>query len=250
MKITQVAYSKDKRKMACILSDTTPAYVNALRRSIMSLVPTLAIEDVEIYENTSAVYDEVVAHRLGLLPLVTDLQVYKHPEEFPEDGELRAESFVKISLEAQGPGLVYASQLKAKDPAVICAFEKMPIVKLLKDQKIKLEATAIVGRGKEHIKWSPGNAYYQQLPTIESGSKKVQVLPKDIVDAKSKEVFVKRDGKLNLDLGVKDNAKITYSKTDFIFVVESWGQLSVDVMIQEALTQMNKQLEKLSGELK
>ena len=55
------------------VTGVTPGFLNSIRRTLMALVPKLAIEDVTIYDNTSALFDEMVAHRLGLLPVPTDL---------------------------------------------------------------------------------------------------------------------------------------------------------------------------------
>ena len=58
------------------ISGATPAFANALRRSMIGEVPTLAIEDVRIYDNTSVLFDEILAHRLGLVPIKTDLSQF------------------------------------------------------------------------------------------------------------------------------------------------------------------------------
>lgn len=47
----------------------TPALVNSFRRLMISEVPSMAIEKVYIYNNTSIIQDEILAHRLGLIPL-------------------------------------------------------------------------------------------------------------------------------------------------------------------------------------
>ncbi|MFT7615225.1 MAG: DNA-directed RNA polymerase subunit D [Candidatus Woesearchaeota archaeon] len=208
------------------LTKTTPAYVNSLRRAVISLVPSLAIEDVQIYENNSALYDEIVALRLGLLPLTTDLKSYELPESY-DTTTFTAASSVKLSLEAQGPCTVTADQLVTKDPKVVCAFPKMPIVLLLKGQSIKLEATAVLGQGKTHYKWAPGTAYYQHVPVVN----KKDVLPKDLAEKKSQEV-------LDEDATTKED--------EFIFTIESWGQLSPKDIMVEALTQLNTELSNIS----
>ena len=71
-----------------LLKDVDHAYANALRRAMIAEVPAMAIEDVIMLENTSVLYDEVIAHRLGLIPLKTDLEAYVLPEDCDCKSEL------------------------------------------------------------------------------------------------------------------------------------------------------------------
>lgn len=215
-------------ELSFVLKDSTVAYANALRRAIISLVPTLAIEEVTFQENNSALYDEVIAHRLGLLPLITDLQAYSLPES-PEKGLELAQSSVKLSLEAHGPGTVCADQLVSRDPKVKCAVPKLPIVKLLEGQSLKFEATAVLGQAITHTKWSPATAYYQYVPT--SGKKEIK--PEDIVGKKSREIDA---------TGVNTD--------DILFTIESWGQLDSKEILKEAINQLNIQVKGLEEAFK
>jgi DNA-directed RNA polymerases I and III subunit RPAC1 len=45
---------------------------NAFRRILLSEVPTMAIETVFVFNNTSVIQDEVLSHRLGLIPIKAD----------------------------------------------------------------------------------------------------------------------------------------------------------------------------------
>jgi DNA-directed RNA polymerase subunit D len=64
--------TKEQDTIRFVLSDVSPAFANALRRIILAEVPVMAIEDVMILENSSVMYDEILAHRLGLIPITTD----------------------------------------------------------------------------------------------------------------------------------------------------------------------------------
>ena len=79
--------NSDPQSMRFLLEETEPAYANALRRVLVSDVPKMAIEDVEFhlgpiraddgkeYESVSPLFDEIISHRLGLVPIPTDLGI-------------------------------------------------------------------------------------------------------------------------------------------------------------------------------
>lgn len=137
---------KDNLKIKFQLEGASLAFANALRRTCMTDVPTYAIDNVTFLENTSVLYDEILAHRLGLVPLVSEL---------PTDLLLAKKgTSVKFTLAKEG-GVIYSSDLKTKDKAVKPAHDTIPLVKLTPEQKVVLEAEATLGTGKEHAKWQP-----------------------------------------------------------------------------------------------
>ena len=82
--------NKETETLRFVLSDTSAAFANALRRIMVSEVPIMAIDDVMILENNSVMYDEILAHRLGLIPITTD-QSYNLPEDCSCKSELGCE---------------------------------------------------------------------------------------------------------------------------------------------------------------
>ena len=168
MEVRVLENNKDDGKLSFILKDSDVAFANTLRRVISEEVPTMAIEDVEFGKNSSILYDEIIAHRLGLIPFKTDLKSYNLPENCKCKGKGCARCQLKITLKAgKGAGMVYASEIKTKDSAVKPVYGKMPIVKLLKGQELELGATAVLGKGKYHAKWIPGLVYYKYKPSID-----------------------------------------------------------------------------------
>jgi DNA-directed RNA polymerase subunit D len=153
--------SREQDTLRFVLSDASPAFANALRRIIMAEVPVMAIDDVMILENNSVMYDEILAHRLGLIPVTTD-QTYNLPEECTCKSELGCEkcrASFSLEIEASDPvEVVYTSHLKPENPDVRPVSDKIPIVKLAQGQRIKLEAYARLGRGNVHAKWQPVSA--------------------------------------------------------------------------------------------
>lgn len=134
---------------------------NALRRIVISEVPSMAIESVTYYENSSILNDEVLALRLGLMPLTTDLKTYNTVEECTCKGKGCAKCTVTLTLEAKGPCVVHSGQIKSTDEEVRPVYDTIPLVKLAEGQEIKLEAKAEIGTGKRHMKWQAGLASYE-----------------------------------------------------------------------------------------
>ncbi len=252
---------KDENKLSFILKDSNAAYANALRRIMLEEVPVMAIEDIDMRKNSSVLYDEIIAHRIGLIPLTTDLKSYSLPEKCKCEGKGCARCQVKLTLQtSKGAGMVYASELKSKDSAIKPVFPKMPIVKLLKSQQLELEATAILGKGKVHSKWSPCLVYYKKKPVVEIGNVKN---PEEVVDKTHGNIFEIKNGKLGV---VKENLfkfdlagiaeevsdgeiKVTYVD-DYIFNIESWGQLSCKEIVTKAVEIFNEQLDEFTEDIK
>ena len=110
---------QDENSMTFIVRDAEVPFVNAIRRIAMMKVPKLAIEDVFIVKNDSAMFDEVLAHRLGLTPLVSDAESIEGlvlPEDCDcdsEKGEYCPRCSVSFSLRETGPKTVYSKDLKS-----------------------------------------------------------------------------------------------------------------------------------------
>jgi len=260
MEVRVLENNKGERKLSFIIKDTDASFVNTLRRVIKEEVPTMAIETIEFKKNNSILYDEMVAHRFGLTPLTTDLKSYILPEKCKCEGKGCARCELKLTLKAGAAGTVYASELKSKDPAVKPVHPKTPIVKLLKGQSLELEATAVLGKGKVHSKWSPGHAYYKHKPIIEIGN---VTNPEEVVEATHGNIFEIKNGKLEV---IKDNlfkydfagvieevskGEIKVKRdNDFIFYIESWGQLSCKEILIQAMDIFNETYDELNEEIK
>jgi DNA-directed RNA polymerase subunit D len=146
------------------VSGVSRGLANALRRIIISEVPIMAIEDITFYNNSSIMNDEVLAHSMGLIPIKTDLKTYNFIWECKCKGKGCARCTCLFSLDAEGPCMIYTRDIKSKDPKTVPVYDNMPVVKLTKNQKVKMEARAQLGTGKDHIKWQGGLAAYEIKP--------------------------------------------------------------------------------------
>ena len=137
-------------------------YVNAIRRLAISEVPTLAIDDVVMIENSSVVHDEAVAHRLGMIPLFTDLKRFVMPQDCDCRSTLGCSKcrvlFVLDAEAVERTRIVTSGELKSEDEEVKPVSDGIPILTLAPGQKVKFEAYARLGNGKSHAKWQPTSA--------------------------------------------------------------------------------------------
>ena len=165
---------QDENSMTFIVYDAEVPFINAIRRIAMMKVPKLAIEDVFIVKNDSAMFDEVLAHRLGLTPLVSDAESIEGlvlPEDCDcdsEKGEYCPRCSVSFSLRESGPKTVYSADLKScGDSKIKPVYDTIPLLKLKEGQDVDLEAVAKLGIGKDHAKWVPTTVCaYKQYPDI------------------------------------------------------------------------------------
>jgi len=154
-----------ERKGVFILRNSSPAMANSLRRTMLSDIPKMAIDKVEFhlgpimvddkeYESVTPLFDEIVAHRLGMVPVPTDHQLFGYKENCVCGGEGCPSCTLMYSLNKIGPCTVMSgdmvplgnSDLKVKD-------EFIPIVELTDGQAVLIYATAIMGTAKKHVKW-------------------------------------------------------------------------------------------------
>ena len=250
MKVEKLNWDKKNNKLVFVLKDTTPVFANTIRRLVLGEVPTLAVEDVEIKENSSTLYDEVIALRLGLCPIKTDLKSYNFKTNCKCEGEGCARCELKLTLKGSKKGYVLVTDANSSDPK--CKFvHAMPVVKLIPKQKLELQMTAILGRGKEHVKWSPGWAWYFGWPEFKTttqsdlsacGSCKS-------LEIKGSKIVVKDILKWNEaeeSVCEKNNVEVIHSESDLIFNVESWGQLSCNEILDKSADILITKVEELN----
>ena len=159
-----------KPKKAVLKIEGVETYlVNSLRRIMLSELPTLAIENVVIYDNTSALFDEIIAHRLGLIPIPTDLSILTFRDKCICKGKGCPNCTVRYTLSKEGKEgktTVYSSDLQPAEKSWTINEGNIPIVELYNDQRLILEVEAILGYGKDHAKWQSIQAPGYRLSLI------------------------------------------------------------------------------------
>jgi len=216
--------------------DANQPLANAIRRSL-SEIPILAIDEVEIFKNDSALYDEVLAHRIGLIPLKTEKA-------------MTAKTKVDFKLSKKGPCTVYAEDLQGSGKIVE---PKIPLTILNEGHQLELVATARLGRGIDHAKHIPGLCYYRHILEIKSS------LQADKIVQNSKGLIKpeKKGNKWICD--IEDNAVDEIKKIDkeaiqdsdeILFMIESYGNLPAKDILTKATEALSKNLADFEKQIK
>ena len=234
------------------LSGVEVGVINALRRIMLAEVPTMAIDDVIVIENSSPMRDEMVAQRLGLIPLKTDLDSYVLPGDCDCQSEMGCNKCsVTLTLDTEAVDAtrtVYSKELESFDPDILPVSMDIPILKLAREQRVRMELYARLGKGGDHAKWQSVSACaYKHASTISidrkkcgSGGKGIKVCPHHLLREEENHIVVIADKGCELcteSLRQCPADAIREEKHDdaFIFTVESTGAISPTRAVSEAI---------------
>lgn len=169
---------EDEKSIEVELSGLPLAVMNAVRRLTMNEVPTMAVEEILIIENGSSMPNDVLAHRISLIPFISDIDNYVAPEECACGSKLGCDRCaVRYILRAEAkdePLTVYSGDMIPEDQntKVRPVSPKIPVIKLARGQRIEMELYVRVGRGKKHAKWQAAiSSLYE--PTQGDGEKRI-----------------------------------------------------------------------------
>ncbi len=245
---------KSDNNLIFVVSGISIEMANAIRRIILTEIPVMAIDEVIILKNDSPLYDEIVAHRLGLIPLKTNLDNYNLPRDCSCGGYGCSLCQVSLTCEITNttnkPMVINSGDLNSNDPDVVPVHNEIPILKIDKNSKVIIEAYAILGTGKQHAKFSAiSNCAYRFYPVIEFDESKVtdveeqniivKMCPDNLYELSNKKLKLKDDywKTCTLCKACEENSdgKIIVSWKDdtYIFSIESDGVLPFDVLIKK-----------------
>jgi len=273
MKIDIVEMTQTKAQF--VISDSNPSFANALRRVIVADVPKMAIDNVEFhlgpimdekgqpFESVSPMFDEIVAHRLGLVPVPTDLDVFNFRAKCTCNGEGCPNCTVMYSLNKKGPCTVYSGDLEPVGDAKFRVKDDLiPIVKLADDQALLIYATAELGTGKQHAKWQAalgaGYRYFAKIEIDHSkcdlGGSCVKVCPKGVLSKEEKKIVVKHPEKCNLcnscvEVCDASVIKVTSDPTKILFRFETDGSLKAKDVLIRGLRTLEERFETLREQI-
>ncbi|MEM4181765.1 MAG: hypothetical protein QXX68_01265 [Candidatus Pacearchaeota archaeon] len=221
-----------------LLLDNSITFINSLRRASYE-IKTLAFKEVEFFKNDSVLHDEILAHRIGLIPLKN--------EKIKEDASIE----FPLKFEAKNDGEEILSQNIGDQVAI----SNIPLVRLNKGQKVEFIARAKIGIGREHSRHLPGLVYYYNYNKIslkDEAKKHLELaerFPK-VFEVKNNEVAVKNEWACNFDSEDVQVPGLEITPTEkIVFIVESFGMMSTSDIIKECVKVLDKDLEELKKEL-
>lgn len=213
---------------------------NAIRRYI-DQIPILAIDEVEISKNDSPLYDETVAHRMGMIPLKMDKTINEKSSE-------------QLTLIAKSDGIIYSGDLKGKVSPV---YDKIPITILKKGQELEILATAKVGKGSQHVKFSPGLMFYREAVKVkidkDCPKEVVNACPQGILKVEGGKVVITDEDKCDMCEACvefcrkagKESIELTPSE-ELVITVESFGQISEEEIFKRAIEALKDDLKEVA----
>ncbi|MGA1819643.1 MAG: DNA-directed RNA polymerase subunit D [Thermoplasmatota archaeon] len=254
-----------------------PDMVNALRRTLIADVPKMAIDEVEFhmgpirdeegneYDSNSALFDEMIAHRLGMVPIPTDLDNYTFRDKCECSGAGCPHCTIIYVLNKKGPCTVYSGDLQPLgDISLKIKEELIPVVKLKEKQALLIYATAILGRGRDHAKWQPvttcGYKYYPRI-TIKDGccydpEACVSSCPRNVYALEKGKVVVKNLENCDLCMNCIEECEGSDGRGEpaieveempdkFVFTFETDGSIPAKDALKYALTTLENKYEEL-----
>ncbi len=272
--MARVCVLEEERDRLRVLIEGYPLpLVNAVRRMCYIGVPVMAVDYVEVFENNTVLYDEIIAHRLAMVPLTSEeaLEKYGKPEECrdAELGDPRCYAVLRLEVEtSQGEErVIYSGDLEPQDPDVRPVYPNMPIVIMVPEQKLRLQAYARLGYGSEHAKWMPVSiAAHRYLPVVEFDVEKMSNECMSCIEQAypwlAERMKDMARGRLELLEDMNTSAlywcsrrkcsegfKLEYDPSRLIFKVEGTGALPARRIVLEAVRAVARKAENLLAEL-
>ncbi|MFW6320861.1 MAG: DNA-directed RNA polymerase subunit D [Halohasta sp.] len=232
---------QEDRAARFLVRGLTPALANGIRRAMIADVPTFSIDTVRFVENTSVMFDEMIALRLGLVPLTTPLDDFEIGES------------VTVALDVEGPATVYSGDIESSDALVVPADENVPIIELKDNQRLEFEADAVLDRGKKHAKHQGGvSVGYRHLQRVELGDdlgefddQESRIL-RGVIETPEGEIVP--TGEFDHDLTEKypgQEIEVTDVPGAYVFHVETDGSFSVSELVLRAAEELGSRADEL-----
>lgn len=256
------------RKCTFILRNSSPAKANALRRTMLTDIPKMAIDTVDFhlgpidvdgkeFESITPLFDEIIAHRLGMVPVPTKIGDFEfnYMDECESCGGAGCPNCTyQYMINKHGPCTVLSGDMMpvvTKIPGVDVSQDDLkpcdpniPIVELADGQAVFIYAHAVKGIARKHVKWQVANGVgYKYMPVITVGDnlketeEVVKNCPKDVFEIDGDRLVVKNPMECILCNACSDIDKaivVDSDPTTFVFKFETDGSLTAEDVLSQA----------------
>ncbi|MES3516168.1 MAG: DNA-directed RNA polymerase subunit D [Natronomonas sp.] len=231
---------RDDRSARFLVRGVTPAFANGIRRAMIADVPTLSIDSIRVIENTSVMFDEQIALRMGLIPLTT-------PDDYEPDDS------VTLAIDVEGPATAYSGDLVSADEKVQPAEENVPIIDLKEGQRLEVEAEAKLGYGKDHAKHQGGVAVaYRHLQRVEIEGDRGEFdddepeIVRGVIETEDGELLASEEFDNDLRKQYPDRqVRVEDVPEAFVFNIETDGSMTVEELVEAAVDTISARAESL-----
>jgi len=284
---------EDDKSMQLLLKKTDRALANALRRTMIADVPKFAIHrmrmdigmitdeaDGKTYESLGAMSDEMLAHRCAMVPVPTFIDEFHFQDECPDCKDLVPEQrgcpqcSVIYAIEQKGTEeghtvtaehLVVMGDMKLQIPE---EFRTIPLTKLYKGQYLKAVLWAVLGRGRDHAKFSPvaGVTFRPRQKGVMAKPRKAKLLfdldlnitrkdfTKGVIDNVDKVDLLRSDmnhvGEGTAREAEFDGAIVLEDVEDeFVFSFETDGSMTARTCFEQACSELNSRFVDLAKDI-
>ncbi|MCL2510273.1 MAG: DNA-directed RNA polymerase subunit D [Methanomassiliicoccaceae archaeon] len=259
----------EEMKGKFILKNSSPAMANALRRTMLSDIPKMAIDKVEFhlgpimgdekeYESVTPLFDEIVAHRLGMVPVPTDYELFTFQNECVCGGEGCPSCMIMYSINKKGPCTVLSGDMMPLGNQELAVKDQfIPIAELTDGQAVLIYATAVMGVARNHAKWQAAfGVGYKYLPIVTVDEKKAgESYALKCMNVCSRSVFEVKNGKLKVknalncamckecEITSRGVVRVDADDTNFLFRYETDGSITAKQALDKAMEILSKQSE-------
>jgi DNA-directed RNA polymerase subunit D len=266
----------EERAVRFVVDDTSVGFLNTLRRVLLRDIPKLAIDNVEFhlgvltdekgkdYESITPLFDEIIAHRLSMVSIPTDLSLFVHKDQCKCQGAGCPSCELVYTLKKFGPCTVYSGDLiPTTSNQGLIKDDKIPIVQLGAEQGLFITAIARLGTAKEHMKWQVASGVaYKHYPEIKISSKKcdycnncAKICPKDVIKIADRKIVLENLEECTLcksceEVCKNEAIKVIPNNRKFIFKFETDGALTAKEALEKVLEIVKLKCEIFEKELK
>jgi len=221
-----------------LVQNTRNDILNALRRTMLLHVPVFAVKSIAVYKNEGVMPDEMLAHRIGLVPIDSnDVDDKEH----------------HLALKKTS-GTVYSGDIEG---SLDIPLKNIPLNVLNDNKTLELELLVTKGTGEEHAKYIPANVFFHNVVNIKQNANVEDIeklCPLNLLDKKANTVFLKDPYSCNLcrfcESKTKHVLELVYNNSEFVFTIEPFGQLNLGTLVKGAVEHLTNELNELKAQLK